>query len=313
MVEQQNIMCYGDPRLLQRNTALTRPLNVVFLTSVRDTGTCDRNGTWVITEDGLEQYMEGIIERTIKETRPNGMLANLVRVVGVIYDDTERDMRRIDSYPLLPNLEQWIYPYDLATPDGLLVRDMTYNISSSFRQCRLEAKGERRQAKFEFETEVLKKIKELEGDILVSDHYMARLDYLYREPNLYGCVLNIHPAVTVEKHPFCFRGKTPTADAIARARSGVPTRTGATLHFINERIDEGPPIAYVAETQVFATDEPQWLRYRNYATCKLPLFVQGLAYYVRSIYPYLDELDDDHLAKMQPFLIKDAIDNNERA
>lgn len=100
---EQNIVYYGETTLLQRKVVGTRPLNVVFLTSVRDTGTCDRNGTVVETGSG-PRY-----------------------------------------------------------------------------------------------------------DVIVSDHYMARLDYLWGEFGLYGRVLNIHPAVTIAGHPNCFRGKTLTA------------------------------------------------------------------------------------------------------
>lgn len=316
---EQNFVYYGDPRLLQRNIVGTRPLNVVFLTSVRDTGTCDRNGTVVETGNG-PRYMEGIIERTVRETHPlwqgpsglvyAGTLAGVVRVVGVITDDTKKDMKD-SSYSVLPEPgRDWIYPLMLSTPDGQLVRDMTYNIPSSFRLLPLRATEERRQLKYEFEAKVLQKMRELGGDILVSDHYMARLDFLPQNLSLYGRVLNIHPAVTVEGHPYCFRGKTPTADAIAQARRGILTKTGATLHIINEVIDEGPPIAYIANTPVFPTDEPQWLRYRNYNLGKLPLFVQGLAHYAGAIHPYLNELD---LSNLQPLLTQGTLEDNGRA
>lgn len=300
MIKESEITFYADWKLKQRHSAITRLLNVVFLTSVRDVGTDDRNGTMVETEYGL-RYMEGVIEMTVRETHPlRGVLGRLVRVVGVITDDCEKDMRD-SSYSLLPNPgNDWIYPYDLTTPEEELVRDMTYNIPSSFRQLPLEEKGQRRVLKYEFEMNVLQKMRELQGDILVSDHYMARLDHLYRDPSLWGRVVNIHPAPTVEG-PFCLRGKTPTADAIAIARSGIPTRTGATLHFINAIIDGGPPIAFIDDTPVFPDDQPQWLRYRNYTHAKLPLFISGLAYYARSIYPYLNELDDDDLQKMKAF------------
>lgn len=322
MESMNGIVYYGGRELLQSDPVVSRPLNVVFLTSIRDTGTDDRNGTMVETGNGV-RYMEGIIERTVRETHPwwrdlsglfcAGMLADIVRVVGVITDDMEKDMR-LSSYSVLPEPgRDWIYPLTLSTHDGQLVRDMTYNIPSSFRGLARGAKGQRRQGKYEFEVRVLQKTRELEGDILISDHYMARLDHLYKEPSLYGCVLNIHPAVTIKGHPSCLPGKAPMAEAIARARHDIPTRVGATLHFINERIDEGPPIAYVADTPVFATDERQWLRYRNYTGAKLPLFIQGLAYYVRSIYPYLDKLDDDDLNRLQPILTKEITEDNERA
>lgn len=311
----QNIVYYSGREQSQRPN-VSRPLNVVFLTSIRDTGTCDRNGTMVETGNGL-RYMEGAIERTVKETHPfwrgasgltyAGALAGLIRVVGVITDDTEHDMRNSD-YSSLPILgKAWIYPFELSTPEGRLLREKTYNIPSSFRLLPLNALEERRQLKYEFEWAVLQIARELGGDVIISDHYMARLDFLTEEFGMYGRVLNIHPAVTVKYHPFCLRGKTPTADAIDRARSGVLTTTGATLHFINGIIDDGPPIAYIANTPVFPTDEPQWLRYRNYTLGKLPLFTHGLAHYARVLYPYLDELD---LSRLTPIPTPEDLTGN---
>lgn len=318
---ERNIVYYGDRRLLQRNGAITRPLVVVFLTSIRDVGIEDRNGTKVETGNGKAD-MEGVIERTVREMYPwwrgssglvyAGILADVICVGGVITDDISRDLRD-SSYSTLPERgRDWIFDWNLRTPDGRLVRDMTYNIPSTFRRLPREAKAKRRQLKYEFEYQVLEKFRELRGDILVSDHYMARLDHLWREPSLFGRLLNIHPAVTVEGHPYCNRGPTPTANSIARARREGFARTGATLHFIGPKIDEGPPIAYVDHTPVFPSDEPQWLRYRNYLGAKLPLFVRGLAYYAHSIYPYLDELDEDDLIRLQPLAAQDLMTSDER-
>lgn len=321
--ERSNIIYYADRKLFQQSPAVTFSLNVVFLTSIRDTGTCDRNGTLVETGGGV-RYMEGVIERTVKETHPwwrgssglvyTGVLADIVRVVGVITDDTPRDMQD-SSYSILPEPgRDWIFPLTLSTPDGQLVRNMTYNIPSSFRRLPLKgAEEERWLEKLDFELRVLRMMRRLRGDVLVSDHYMARVDFLHQNPGLYGRLLNIHPAVTVEGHRFCFRGKTPTADAIARARSDRLTQiqTGATLHFMGKEIDKGQPVAYVADTPVFLDDEPQWLRYRNYNLCKLPLFIRGLDHYARAIYPYLDALKnlDSHFP--HPLLTK-IVGNGDR-
>lgn len=302
---EQRIVYFGDPELLDQQTRLTRPINIVFLTSVRDVGTCDRNGYWVETGAGL-RYMEGTVERTVRETHPmRGALDGVIRVVGVISDDTECDMRdrdrgRDSNYGVLPSEDwDWIHLPGLSNPDGQLISDITFNIPSTFRLFPKDASTDRARAKFEFEQAVLQKMRELGGDVLISDHYMARLDYLTRNPNLCGRLLNIHPAVTVLDSPFCFRGKYPTADAIKRAKTGVHTQTGATLHFMNEVIDAGPPIAYTDTTPVFANDDdPQWLRYRNYQGAKLPLFVAGMAHYAQNIYPYLGNLDINRLQRV---------------
>lgn len=74
-----------------------RPLNLMFLTSVRDVGGCDRNGQILRTPQGL-RYMEGAVERVVKETRAGGALEDDIRVVGVVTDDMERDVERT-AYP----------------------------------------------------------------------------------------------------------------------------------------------------------------------------------------------------------------------
>jgi hypothetical protein len=67
--------------------------------------------------------------------------------------------------------------------------------------------------------------------------------------------------------------------------------TGATLHIMDEEIDHGPALAYMAQTPVFPDDAPQELRYRNYQAGKLPLFIAGMRHYIERIYPHLDRLD----------------------
>lgn len=304
MERLDNIIYFQESGVEPNRTVPYRPLNVLFLTSVRDTGTCDRNGAFVETGQGLG-YMEGVIERTIIETYPlSGKLHGLIRVVGVITDDMEKDMKG-STYGVLPEIgRDWIYPSSLITPDRTRMWDLTYNISSSFRALPKTATEDRAQLKLEFETKVLEMMRELKADVLVSDHYMARIDHLSNGWGLFGRVLNIHPALTLEGHPFSFRGKTPTADAIERARTGAETWTGATLHIINETIDAGPAIAYTASTPVYSTDESQWLRYRNYRVSKLPVFIHGLAHYAISIEPVLNEIDFKNLRPRERVLAR---------
>lgn len=267
-----------------------RPLRVVFLTSVRDVGESDLNGLFFEST----KYMKGVIEHTVQQTLIGGALSGLVEIVGVFTDDLEKDMSR---YPVCPTEgEPWIFPYDFRLHDGDLLRERTFHIPSSFRVLPLADVEGRRREKMSFEKVVHKKMMELGADILISDHYMARIDYLIGELGLFGKVLNIHPAVTVQDSPFCFRGKTPTADAIQAARSGE-VFTGATLHFVDKVIDDGQIIAYCASTPVYASDKPQHLRYRNYRKAKLPLFIDGLKHYVLRIFPYIDEID---INKMVP-------------
>lgn len=295
---EQGIIYYADPMLMGQRTEMNRPINLVCLTSVRDVGGEDCNGKIIETENGERRYMEGALERLIRETYPlRGALAGLFQVVGVITDDMPGDL----SYCTYGALEgedlDWIHPKGLLNADGTPIRDMTFNIPSQFRSLPRNARQERREQKYAFESRVFDLFSMLGGDVLISDHHMTRLDYLWGKFGLYGGLLNIHPAVTVKPFPYRFLGKTPTADAITSAEKDPMTRTGATLHVINKDLDKGPAIAYAGNTPVFAKDEPQWLRYRNYKASKLPVLIAGLAHYARNIYPFLGSID---LEQMQP-------------
>jgi phosphoribosylglycinamide formyltransferase-1 len=159
------------------------------------------------------------------------------------------------------------------------------NVPSDFRtipKCEVASRG---AAKKSYEERVFELMRKFGADVLVSDHYMAKIEFLMNgEFGLYGRMLNIHPAVTALKSPFCVRGATPTADILARAKE-QPTWTGATLHLVNEEFDDGPIVHWDAPTPVYASDTPEELRYRNYQMAKLPVFIEGMEKYVNEILP----------------------------
>ena len=263
----------------------------MVLTSVRDVGSCDKNGMSVSTPEGW-RYMEGAVERLINETREGGALSGLIEVVGVITDDMENDMR--DSpYPAQPRPYQpWIHQSHVRTEAGVLLagEEMTHWIPSNFRTINGRREPEQKaELKRNFEVHVAKLMQERNADVLLSDHYMARIEHLIgQEHGMYGRILNIHPAITLSNHPYCFRGPTPTQDAIDRAQHDENTITGATLHLINHIIDDGPPIAHMEGTPVYPYDDPQHLRYRNYQQAKLPLLVTGLRHYIEHVFMHIN-------------------------
>lgn len=261
-----------------------RPLHIVFLTSVRDTGACDRNGQNLRYPDGT-RYMRGVIEATVLACRPGGMLHGLAEVGLVITDDHPTDT--LERYSVAPQAgRQWLHPPDLRLLNGERVIDWTINVPSLFRKLPRRATAARVEAKLAFEQAVLARFKEAEGDVLISDHYMARLEHLFGDDMLSGRVLNIHPAITARSSPYCLRGPTPTADAIQRAASQT-TYTGATLHFVSAEIDDGPAIAVAQGTPVHMSDRPQQLRDRNYRLAKVPLLSAGLRHYALRLFPHL--------------------------
>ena len=265
----------------------TRPVRILFLTSVRDVGVDDRNGQTILTKDG-PKYMKGIVEHAVEQCHPGGALHGICEVAGVITDDTEKGLIG-SGYSLVPTGgEQWIHPLDLEDHRGVRIAEITFHHPSLFRALPLKDVARRREAKREYEAEVLAMMKELGVHVLISDHYMAKIEFLVNGTfGLYGRVLNIHPAVTLHGHPCCLRGKTPTADAITRAQSGRQTRTGATLHLVNEEIDDGPIIHWAAPTPVNPDDTPQELRLRNYRMAKLPVFTEGMIRYVHDVLSHL--------------------------
>lgn len=275
-----------------------RPLRILILTSLRDVVGYERNGSTIQTNHG-ERYMVGLIEHTVRQTLPQGQLYGLVEVVGVATDDRQHEPNLPDTFPRVPTTGfPWIHSKDLKGPDGRLITTITTNIPSCFRSL---SKGEllaRREAKLRFEGRILDLMDRIGADLLVSYHYMAKLEFVFPPRMQFGLVLNIHPAIAVKNHPFCFRGPVPVNDAIERARqNGGEVYTGATLHVVDEDWDSGPVIAYADNTPVFAQDNIPTLIYRNHAT-ELRVFTAGLKHYSQRIHPHLSGANLCNLAEV---------------
>lgn len=256
--------------------------------------------------------MKGVVERTIQETKPFGLLYGLIEVVGVVFDDTPDDLAkaRAQAGPILYEYEHKfnnrmetlsVTSIDRLTsyartikievpvlcPTETLNPELLFSIPSTFRKLRMDNVSERQSRKFTFEEAVLRKASELGAEVIISDGYMARIDYLHADLGMYGRTLNIHPAPAILGMEYCFRGKDEVMDAIRFAQTnGGSAKTGATLHFVNGEIDDGNAIAYICETPVFAHDREIELMARNYKMAKLPLFVEGLQHYILKIFPY---------------------------
>jgi folate-dependent phosphoribosylglycinamide formyltransferase PurN len=264
-----------------------RPLRILILTSVRDVGKCDLNGSTIPTMYG-QKYMMGLLEYIIHESKPGGKLYGVVEVAAVVTDDLPKDL--VDSpYSVEPALgEQWIHPLSLEFK-GQRITTITQNIPSTFRQETKPRTKERSEAKREFEAKVLEVMKWSDADIILSDHYMCIIEHMINGFGFYGRVLNIHPAITLLKHRCCFRGATPTADALKRAwdraeKDGVEDIvTGATLHLVNEEEDDGPVVYWSDATEVLSRYTPAELRLHNYRT-KFRVFENGIKIYTHEHY-----------------------------
>ncbi len=297
------VQCYEYHPLEERPAE--RPLNVLFVTSIRDVGREDRNGSVIDTPQGKVK-MPGLIETvTHMINEKSGDLGRWMRTVGIVTDDDPRD--NLDGYPGTPIPGRpWIHDLDLRNDRGELLSSLTVNIPSHFRKIPGNRfPEEKAEAKADFENEVHRMMDESGADIIVSDHLIMRIDNLIRDAHgQFGRILNIHPAVTRGDYPMKLRGLTPTRDAIDRANgfrrvnghgeqvAVTPhSRTGATLHLVDETIDAGAVIADSEPTIVHGDDDPQVLRHRNYLAAKIPVFVAGIRHYVENLFPYLDELD----------------------
>ncbi|MDD3861808.1 MAG: formyltransferase family protein [Candidatus Gracilibacteria bacterium] len=288
------------------NPPLERPLNVVFITSVRDVGAEDKNGSTITLPDGREVYMMGLIEavnRIINDGRND--LSNCIRIRGIITDDHPKD--RLNGYEIHPNDNEglWIHPKDIRDDRGELLTKNTHNVPSTYRKISGKTNPERKQqAKLEFEEEAIAVSQQMGADIIVSDHLMLRLENMIAEyRHLFGKVLNIHPAMTRGDYSFNLRGKTPTADALSRLKgfkineNGIYEQTtphywtGGTLHIVDTEIDGGAVLADGEMTPVHPKYTAQQLRYENYSASKIPVFIHGIQHYVRNIFPNLHNND----------------------
>src|SRR5262249_12100406 len=122
----------------------------------------------------------------------NLSIQNSLELVGIVTDDTESDVQKnkLGSYSLRPKRGyDWIHPLDLKLGSISVVEDLTFHIQSSFRHIPL-SNYTRAYEKERFEDELYKIVAHTKPDILISDHFMVRLDKLLKRYGLYGRVLN---------------------------------------------------------------------------------------------------------------------------
>jgi len=290
MQAESSIQCFDYLDHDQGNVIpLQRPLKLAIITSIRDVGREDNNGRTIQHPDG-PRYRMGVPEaltRMLTEGRHE--IADLIRLVGVITDDTDRD--RLGGYAQNPDRDgDWIHPRDLSLPNGELLTSNTTNIPSEFRGIPKNAVEEKQSAKKEFEQAIARQAEEMGADIILSDHLMLRIQNMLQGRYHLGKILNIHPAMTNPNSPYALPGKTPTADALKKAQETGGFLTGGTFHFIDEEIDHGQVIAEGALTSVLPTDSPSQLRSRNYPA-KIAVFIEGMRHYCQNLYPHLDRIN----------------------
>lgn len=266
------------------NFSGSKPLKIAIVTSLRDIVGEDKNGSVVDTSQG-KVYMMGVIEALSRGIEENiAGIRSALQVVGIIYDDTIKDIENLPSnfsnnvpFPLLYH---WMHPLNLKDfHTGDLLIDKTHNHPSLWRFMDIDSQ-ERKKEKEVWEKKLGYIVfHEMKADILLSDHLMVVLETLVRDDSDYiGRLLNIHPAITNENDPDHLRGPTPTTDAISKAKNQGDFYTGSTLHYLTKELDGGEQIAAAKRTKVVSYDSLQDLRAKNYP-CKIAVTIAGLIHY----------------------------------
>lgn len=98
-------------------------------------------------------------------------------------------------------------------------------------------------SKKEFETDILKKLKELDVDLIILSGYMRYIGEVLLE-NYPSRIINIHPAYLPE---------FPGAHGIQDAFDAGVSQTGVTVHYVDEGVDTGPVIL-----QERVPIDPEW-------------------------------------------------------
>ena len=276
-----------------------RPLRVVFLTSIRDVGADEKVGRYSSPRDS-GSFLKGTIQAVVEES-VYGSLRGVVEVVGIVTDDGPKDLKG-SGYVASPEQDgEWIFPRDLRGPDGELVGSLTRNIPSSFRELPMKDTAGRRELKLQFEERVYEVFQSTGADVLLSDHFLARLEYLIdrRSFGLSGRVLNTHPGITRFEHPYRTVGKNPyelmrhhalglVLKAPGEYRRVAPHPVaGASFHFITEGIDTGPVICDAEQTPISFDDPESVIVHNLYRTSKNPVCINGLLHYANTMYPLL--------------------------
>lgn len=260
----------------------TRPLLVLVATSIRDVGVDDKVGKNIMIE-GKPVYLKGALENLLLVSGVNGRCRDQFQIVGVAIDDVE-GQDHLDDYTVLPQQDrQWIVPPD-TTYNGQPLKELVHSHPSTFRKI-ADNKDRKKDEKVRFEMELVELAQKLNADVILSDHFMLRFE---RTQHLMPTI-NIHPAVTNPADPACCRGKTPTKDILERAAKDDGTRTGASLHFVNDQFDDGTIITDTNRVFVPTGWDKNRLRLAVYQQAKNPVVELGLAH-LRDHFDYFNAL-----------------------
>lgn len=292
---------YGPRDKILTDVPPGRPLKIAFLTSIRDVGLEEHVGTY--SEHGNpDSYVKGTIETALEAVKDD-RLGDFAEIVAIITDDVSADLKRCDYVADPRHNGEWIFPREMRNKNGELATSITVNVPSTFRSLPLKDVEGRKAQKFEFESKIFKILREAGADILLSDHFLARIDYLIRPDHfrMLGRVLNTHPGIIRPDHPYTCLGKLPYDQMRLHAQglrlmgdkslAHVPPCdiAGATFHLITAGIDRGPVLCDAELTRISPTDSDVTVARKLYQTSKYHAFIEGVRHYASNIFPMFME------------------------
>ena len=291
---------YGPPGGHLSHAPPDRPLKIAILTSIRDVGLEEHVGQ-VVEPGNPDSYVKGTVETALEAVQDH-RLGDYAEIVAIITDDLKRDLKKGDYVADPSQPGAWIFPRDIRNKNGELATSLTVNIPSSFRSLPMKDIEGRQTRKVEFESKLFKILEETGADILLSDHFLARIEYLI-DPNYFkmlGRVLNTHPGIIRPDHPYTCLGKA-TYDHMRLHAQGlrrisdksivrVPEHdlAGASFHFITAGIDRGPVLCDAELTRISPRDSDITVARKLYETSKYHAFIEGVRHYASNIFPLFD-------------------------
>jgi len=264
---------------------------LVYILSLRNAA-ADKAGQYIDFK-GEQRYMKSPLEY-LAEALNGTQLGDAYSLEGIVYDDdahSPRDQAVLADYGFAWHPDRkWIFPKDLQA-QGRLLRDMLHAVPSTYRRLPLDS-ADRVAAKSAYERTLLDKLLTLQADVVVLDGLLIILDELVRPgAHFHRKMVNIHPGITRIESPYERRGACATLDALHGAQGSkvvnwttmqkVPaptvTKTGASLHYVDNGIDSGEVIFDVLGTDIAPEDTILELRWNNFNRSLFPALHQGLA------------------------------------
>lgn len=206
------------------------PINVVYITSLREIGLDEQVGREIIDPENGRKYgrrvgnLEDLVHRL---NDPTSQLYGRINLVGIIYDDDSAQLAAVRDAGL---------PWDTSlkvpqfSPSGQRFDDrslasLEFNLSSDS-WVKLKKGPSKDAAKAAYERKMGDFLELVDADLMLSDSYVRIFsDEMLRwagtsRNEKYGHIINVHPAIARVGDPRRLPGVTPTRDCITRQREG---------------------------------------------------------------------------------------------